>query len=183
MAIGFGNPWYTHLVWKKNNPLQSLDIDELSYSANFPHDKLIHVGRKFKVLLLLLLLYFFIFYLYKIFGLVCLFGLYLEEKNVFLINGNPIYQHLHHFTKNSNVIDFQSRPLEASNEYYFLISIWIALFRSSWLYFGFFLQLNFQFVSKKESRPLESDCYIYIYIHSFILTLLDDEVILFQATK
>ena len=34
----------------------------------------------------------------------------------------------------------------------FLISTWTALFRPSWLYFGFSLQLNFQCVPKKKGK-------------------------------
>ena len=39
---------------------------------------------------------------------------------------------------------------QASNEHYFLSSTWVAMFRPGWLYVGFFMQLNFQFVPKNK---------------------------------
>ena len=39
----------------------------------------------------------------------------------------------------------------APSEHYFLISIRTALVQPGWLYFRFFLQLNFQFVQKRKN--------------------------------
>ena len=43
----------------------------------------------------------------------------------------------------------------ATYEHYFLISTRVALVLSGWLYFGFFLQLNFQFAPPPQKKGKE----------------------------
>ena len=61
----------------------------------------------------------------------------------------------HHFKKND-----LTKPSVLLSFLSSLISTWVALFWLGWLYYGFFLQLNFQFVPKKYIYFLSSPLFL-----------------------